>query len=77
MTKMMGLLINDTEKREIGYLVKRELEELLLDLGDHRIDEIVKQTMRERYLVLFKILRRVATEEECLHYMLNKTNDKQ
>lgn len=77
MTKMMGLLINDTEKREIGYLVKRELEELLLDLGDHRIDEIVKQTMRERYLVLFKIFQRVATEKECLHYMLNKTNDKQ
>lgn len=77
MAKMMGLLINDTEKREIGYLVKRELEELLLDLGDHRIDEIVKQTMRERYLVLFKIFQRVATEKECLHYMLNKTNDKQ
>lgn len=77
MTKMMGFLINDTEKKEIGYLVKRELEELLLDLGDHRIDEIVKQTMRERYLVLFKIFQRVATEKECLHYMLNKTNDKQ
>lgn len=77
MAKMMGLLINDTEKKEIGYLVKRELEELLLDLGDHRIDEIVKQTMRERYLVLFKIFQRVATEKECLHYMLNKTNDKQ
>ncbi len=77
MPKMMGFLINSTEQKEIVYLVKRELEELLMDLDDRRIDDVVKQAMRKRYLVLFKILRRVATEEECLHYMLNKTNYKQ
>lgn len=76
MTKMMGLLINDTEKKEVVYLVKRELEELLLDLDDYRIDEVVKETMRKRYLVLFKILQRVATKDECLHYMLDKRSYK-
>lgn len=76
MSEMLGLLISGREKDEIGYLVKRELEELLMDLDDHRIDEVVKQTMRKRYLVLFKILQRVATEEECLHYVLSKTNSK-
>lgn len=73
---MMGLLINDMEKREIGYLVKRDLEELLMDLEDERIDEVVKQSMRKRYLVLFKILQRVGTVEECLRYLLNKESFK-
>lgn len=72
----MGLLINDMEKREIGYLVKRDLEELLMDLEDERIDEVVKQSMRKRYLVLFKILQRVGTGEECLRYLLNKESFK-
>lgn len=67
--KMVGLLINSNEQKEISYLVKRELEELLLDLDDYRIDEIVKSAMRKRYLVLFKIFQRVATEEECFHYL--------
>lgn len=74
---MMGFLINDMEQKEIAYLVKRELEELLMDLGDHRLDEVVKQTMQKRYLVLFNIFRRVATEEECFHYLLKTTNYKQ
>jgi len=69
MSKMMGLLINSIEQEEISYLVKRELEELLLDLEDYRIDEVVKDAMQKRYVVLFKIFQRVATEEECLHYL--------
>jgi len=67
---MLGLLINQMEQKEIEYLLKRELEELLMDLEDHRIDELVKQTMRERYKVLFQLLRRFASEQECLKYML-------
>lgn len=72
MSNMMGLLINSIEQEEISYLVKRELEELLLDLNDYRIDEVVKDAMQKRYIVLFKIFQRVATEEECLHYLPNK-----
>lgn len=67
---VLGLLINDTEQKELEYLVKRELEELLMDLEDQRIDELVKQTMRERYKVLFHLLKRFANEQECLRYML-------
>jgi len=73
---MLGLLINSTEQEEISYLVKRELEELLLDLEDYRIDEIVKSAMRKRYLVLFKIFQRVATEEECLKYLPDRLSYK-
>lgn len=67
---MLGLLINDIEHKEIKYLLKRELEELLMDLEDHRIDITVKEAMRKRYMTLFQLFRRVATEKECLEYML-------
>lgn len=67
---MLGLLINDQEQKELEYLLKRELEEILFDLEDHRIDDLVKHTMRERYKVLFQLLRRLGDEEDCLRYML-------
>lgn len=69
---MLGLLINEAEQKEIEYLVKRELEELLLDLEDNRIDTLVKKSMRERYEKLFQLLLRVASKEECLPYIPTK-----
>ncbi|MHA6253470.1 hypothetical protein [Oceanobacillus sp. CAU 1775] len=66
---MLGLLINEMEQKEIEYLIKRELDELLLDLDDHRIDYMVKIAMKERYQKLFQLLRRVAHENECLPYL--------
>ncbi|MEC5425973.1 hypothetical protein QGM71_21200 [Virgibacillus sp. C22-A2] len=66
---MLGLLINEIEQKEIEYLLKRELEELLMDLEDQRIDGLVKQAMRERYRLLFQLFRRVASKQECLKYM--------
>lgn len=50
---MLGLLINEKEVKEIEYLIKRELDEILFDLRDERIDQIVKRAMEERYKVLF------------------------
>ncbi|HLS36334.1 MAG TPA: hypothetical protein VK061_08865 [Bacillota bacterium] len=71
---MLGLLVTDMEKREIEYLIKREFEEILLDLEDHRIDDVIKESMIERYKVLFNLFRKVATEEDCLKYMLQERN---
>jgi len=70
---MLGLLINDMEQKEMEYVLKRELEELLMDLDDHRIEHMVKRAMRERYQVLFQLFRRVADEQECMKYILKKT----
>jgi len=67
---MLGLIINDKEQKEIEYLLKRELEEILFDLEDHRIDELVKQSMRERYKVLYQLLCRFGDQQDCLRYML-------
>ncbi|WP_188456413.1 hypothetical protein [Virgibacillus oceani] len=72
---MLGLLINDMEQKEMEYLLRRELEELLMDLEDHRIDHMVKRAMRERYRTLFQLFRRVADEKECLKYMPKRTKN--
>ena len=66
---MLGLLINENEQKEVEYLLKRELEEILLDLDDDRIGQVVKQAMRKRYQSLFQLFRRVASRDECLKYM--------
>lgn len=70
---MIGLLVTDMERKEIVYLIKQEFEELLFEIDDHRIDDVVKQAMIKRYQSLFHLFRKVATEEECIRYMLPKT----
>lgn len=69
---MIGLLINEMEFKEIEYLVKRELEELLFDLEDPRIDHVVKVAMRKRYDSLFNLFKRVAPKQECMKYVLGQ-----
>ncbi|MFJ7512876.1 hypothetical protein ACIQW7_26100 [Peribacillus simplex] len=71
---MLGLLINDKEKMELEYLLKREMDEILFDLQDDRIDHLVKRAINEKYNILFRLFKRVSTKEECLMYMRGKTN---
>ncbi|UFT99542.1 hypothetical protein KO561_00680 [Radiobacillus kanasensis] len=73
---MLGMLVSDMEKKELSYLIKRELEEILLDMEDKRIDQLVKEAMKERYQTLFQLFRRVASENECLKYVPQKRNFK-
>ncbi|QDP42038.1 hypothetical protein [Radiobacillus deserti] len=73
---MLGMLVSDMEKKELSYLIKRELEEILLDMEDKRIDQLVRQAMKERYQTLFQLFRRVANENECLKYVPQKRNFK-
>ncbi|WP_010095505.1 hypothetical protein [Ornithinibacillus scapharcae] len=72
---MLGLLINHTEQKEIEYLIKRELDEIIFDLDDSRIDNMVKSAMKERYKVLFQLLRRVASENDCMRYMPKRSQN--
>jgi hypothetical protein len=66
---LLGFLINERERQEIEYLLKREMDEILFDLKDSRIDHIVKRAMDERYKILFTLFKRVASKKECLKYM--------
>ncbi|SDN14597.1 hypothetical protein [Sediminibacillus halophilus] len=68
---MIGLLVDERERKEMEYLIKRELEELLLDMEDNRIDHLVRRAMKERYRILFRLFRKVAEDKECRKYILN------
>lgn len=70
---MIGFLVNQKELKELEYLLKREMDEILHDLQDSRIDHIVKRAMEERYQILFKLFRRVASPTECTKYLRTKT----
>ncbi|HYK72445.1 MAG TPA: hypothetical protein VEV44_04820 [Pseudoneobacillus sp.] len=69
---MLGMLINEKEVKEIQYLIKREMDEILFDLRDERIDHIVKRAMEERYKILFTLFKRVASPADCLKYIRKK-----
>lgn len=73
---MFGLLINNKEVKEIEYLIKREMDEILFDLRDDRIEHIVKRAMEERYKILFTLFKRVAHPHECLKYMPRGKKDR-
>ncbi|MBU5595074.1 hypothetical protein KQI76_07835 [Amphibacillus sp. MSJ-3] len=68
---MLGMIINEKELKELEYMIKKEMDELIFDLEDTRIDIIVKKAMYDRYQVLFQLFRRVATEQEVLKYIPN------
>ncbi|MFN7253305.1 MAG: hypothetical protein ACK4M9_21395 [Anaerobacillus sp.] len=69
---MIGVMLNNKESQEIEYMLKRELEELLLDLTDSRIDGIVKRAMEERYKIIFGLYKRFAAPKECYKYIRSK-----
>nr|WP_241198932.1 hypothetical protein [Cytobacillus horneckiae] len=52
------------------YLIKREMDEILFDLEDERIAHVVKQSMKEKYSILYSLFKRIATPDECVKYML-------
>lgn len=69
---MIGFLLSEKEGREFKYLLEKEMEELLLDLADGRIDEIVKQAMEERYGLIFRMYARIADSRQISKYVRNK-----
>ncbi|ENQ3108149.1 hypothetical protein SAMN04488168_1691 [Bacillus sp. 491mf] len=66
---MIGLLITDQEQKELEYVLKRELDELLFDFADKRIHQVVKKTMEERYKLLFILFTKIAPPEDCTRYI--------
>ncbi|MDT8862241.1 hypothetical protein N0O92_18690 [Alkalihalobacillus sp. MEB130] len=71
---MLGVILNEKEVQEVEYMLKREMEELLLDLSDPRIDDVVKHAMEEKYQIVFKIYKRFVPPKETMKYVLNKRN---
>jgi len=69
---MIGLLVDQVEVKELEYLLKREMDEILFDVEDARIDHIVKRAMEERYQILFRLFKRIADPSECSRYIRSK-----
>lgn len=69
---MMGFLFNEKECQELRYLLRRELEELLLDLGDDRIDGVIRTAMEDRYATVFKMYGRIVSPKELAKYVRNR-----
>ncbi len=69
---VLGFMLNYKEAREIEYLLKREMEELLLDLSDPRIDEMIKRAMEEKYQIVFGIYKRFVPPQERMKYILQR-----
>jgi hypothetical protein len=72
-TRMLGFMMNGKEVQELEYLLKKELEELLLDLGDYRIDGLVRRAMEERYKIVFKMYGRFVSPKELSKYIRKKS----
>jgi hypothetical protein len=66
---LLGFLFNAKEVQELEYLLKRELEEMLLDFSDKRIDYLVKRAMEERYSIMFRMYARIASPNELSKYV--------
>jgi hypothetical protein len=71
---LLGFLFSTKEVQELEYLLKRELEEMLLDFSDKRIDHLVKRAMEERYSILFRMYARVASPNELSKYVRRRKN---
>ena len=69
---MLGVLLNDRECKELNYLLRKELDEMLLDLSDHRIDADIKVAIESRYKVIFRMYARLASPKELSKYARNR-----
>ncbi|GFR39443.1 hypothetical protein PRECH8_27390 [Insulibacter thermoxylanivorax] len=69
---MLGLLLNERECRELDYILRKELDEMLLDLKDQRIDESIRRAIEARYHVIFRMFARFAPPNELSRYARNR-----
>ena len=50
---MLGMLFNEKECKELDYVLRKELDEMLLDLSDQRLDQNIRQAIANRYKTVF------------------------
>lgn len=65
---VLGFLLSGKECKELEYLLRRELEEMLLDLNDRRLDSVVRRAIEDRYAVIFRLYARIAPPQELARY---------
>jgi len=68
---MLGMLFNDRECKELDYVLRKELDEMLHDLGDSRLDGDIRKAIGKRYKVIFRMYARIASPKQLSKYTLN------
>jgi hypothetical protein len=69
---MLGFLFNDRECRELNYVLRKELDEMLFDLNDQRMDQEIKSAIEARYKVIFRMYARLASPKDISKYARNR-----
>lgn len=69
---MLGILFNNRECRELDYVLRKELDEMLLDLRDSRMDQEMMTAIESRYKVIFRMYARLASPKDLSRYALNR-----
>jgi hypothetical protein len=65
---MIGYLFTDRERRELEYVLRKELDEMVMDLNDARIDPDIKRAIETRYKVIFGMYARSASSKDKAKY---------
>ncbi|AWB46097.1 hypothetical protein DCC85_19330 [Paenibacillus sp. CAA11] len=65
---MLGMLLNEKECRELDYVLRKELDEMLFDLSDQRLDQEVRNAIAKRYNTVFRMYARFAPSKELSKY---------
>ncbi|MDR0271293.1 hypothetical protein [Paenibacillus sp.] len=68
---MLGMLFNDKECKELDYVLRKELDEMLFDLSDQRLDTDVRNAIARRYKTVFRMYARFAPQKELSKYARN------
>ncbi|MCM3130876.1 MULTISPECIES: hypothetical protein [unclassified Paenibacillus] len=68
---MLGMLFNEKECKELDYVLRKELDEMLLDLGDSRLDHDIRYAIANRYKTVFRMYARFAPAKELSKYARN------
>ncbi|MBP1996387.1 hypothetical protein J2Z66_008033 [Paenibacillus eucommiae] len=53
-------------------MLRKELDEMLFDLSDKRIDQEIKLAIESRYKVIFRMYARLASPKEISKYARNR-----
>ncbi|TVX95601.1 hypothetical protein [Cohnella terricola] len=67
---MLGMMFTDKECKEFDYLLRKEMDEMLFDLNDRRLDASVKEAISRRYKIIFRMYARIAPPRELSRYAL-------
>lgn len=67
---MLGMMFTEKECKEFDYLLRKEMDEMLLDMNDRRLDGPVKEAISKRYKIIFRMYARIAPPRELSRYVM-------